>query len=446
MRKTIISILVICLLVLIPVIQGCNNTGEDTETPEPDTIIETEDDTTTFDASETTQAETELPGDSGPFGGDGYVQGRYLVNSFRPGAPLSDRTPLLQIDLENGNVLTVCPIENCTHDGDSPDCIYNTAFTVNSVCEGGGYILFTLYDSHSIVNTVKMYIFDVLNNSLKFVREVRHADTPLVYGGGMFYFEEKLTWEEMLKENIPSTDLNTVKLYKIDPKTCDETLLTRITPDERIYDYSDGYLVTRMYFSQFFYKISVNEPYEKTRILTPDGKDEFSTAGYMYKYGGIAVDYGKPAIYLYDTAQYLNIPVSCRITCAQRTGKTVVFQTVSGDAKYVKTGIDDSGKETSAYVCDPVIYFVDENGNYEAYEVGCDYVFYVNSVYGHKVFARSDVRLVDGNLINDGSERYLLIDLDTKDATVYDFENYNVNGNGKEIHTEKLSLTVNKLH
>ncbi len=455
--KRILSVgLCLCILILFVFLQGCGTddpsipeskelSGSESQTlsgPESQEDPSLPDNQSEDSSGAISEDPQQIPGDAGPFGSGGYIQGRYLVNAFRPGAPLSDLAPLLQIDLEDGTAQILCPDPKCTHDERSPDCPYHYMFTINFVCEGGGYVFFCAFESHGSVN--RLYVFNREQNTLKALRPINLAGLYAAYGDGKFFFTEKCAFDEI--EMLRITDGNTIKVIMLDPATGLETVIGRISQEESIFEYSGGFLITRTNYSQYFSRIDVHEPYTKTRVLTPDGKEEFSFTDYMYVSGNLAVKYSSPsAVYVYDDARFLKLPVDCRITAVQRVGETVVFQTVTSDSKYAKSGLDKDGNEATAYLCDPVIYLVQEDGTYEAFEIESDYLFVVSAVYGHKIFARSETRVEDGELLTD-SERYLLIDLDTGKTKIYGLDDYNANGNKAEITIQNLSWPVHRLH
>ena len=365
------------------------------------------------------------------------VKNQYLTNKISPCIPLSDFAPIWQIYTETGEMSVLCPDPACTHDKNTPTCIYNSINTVESVCEGNGYVLFMAYG----VNKYSLYLFNRGSNTVIFLRSVDHANSYIVYGDGNFFFSELMSEDEATDENI-------VKIIKLDPVTEKETVIAHVTKDERVYDYCDGCIVTVYGFFQSLNRIYANEPYTKTKLLTPDGKEQFSIGECAYGIGNIAVRHKKPsAVYLYEKSDYLQLPVDCQITSVKRVDDIVVFQTVMSEPVQVKTGVDENGSDTFAliYIFDPVIYFVSEDGSYEAFEIETDYMFSICAVSDHKIYVSSDTVIEDGKPVIDQPEKFFLIDLDTGNAVMYDFELYEALGGGS-VATENVTFKINKIH
>ncbi len=408
--KSIKVIILAGLLLLTAILSGCQN----------NIITDISDDSQSSQSSDI--AENETP-----------TLHRFFFQTLFPAS-------IMQIDMQTGDLLTLCPDPACTHDSRTPTCIYNNISFVLYACDGDGYVLFSASEFHNNKNYLYLY-----NRETKTVKQLRAFDdvSPyIVYGGGKFFFAELMEEDEI-------TDENTVKIIMLDPVTEKETSIARVTKNETVFDYFKGYLITRVNFSQFFNRISIREPYEKDALLTPDGENQFSLGLNVCFPGYICVRHFKPSyVYLYDKSEYLKMPVDCQITSVHRIGETVVFQTVTSDPKFVWTGGDESENEgegtyAKIYIFDPVVYFVNENGSYETYEIETDYMLSIQNIYGHKILATSDTVIQDGEPIIDQPEKYFWIDLDTGETVIYDFNFYSFN---KTISTEKMTLKVTKVH
>ena len=374
-----------------------------------------------------------------PFGGAGGDQCRYAVVRRLTGDVLCDVPPLRMLDLQTGEVSVLCPVPSCPHDRSDPGCPYADIASIPGACYGGGYTLF--FALHMSDTATGLYLYDHGAESLRMLRTVDFSGSGgIFYGGGVFYFSEA----------SQATDAKGIRLRMItalDPKTGDETVFAHVPGDERLYDVTDGYLITCVGGGQYFNRIETKAPYGKAEIPTPSGSVAHSVFDQTYMPGNVAAKFLPPAsVYLYDKAEYLKLPVDCRITTVKRTGDTVMFQTVTEDPKYILKGLDENGNEASAYLFDPVVYFVKENGDYEAFELETDYSLNITMAYGHKILAVSDTRKEGDRLISDGRELVLLFDLDTGKTFEYDFGAYDKEGKFVEIPTKEFTTKINKLH
>ena len=418
MQKLVFCFLLIFLLTAPLSLAGCNS----------------HDDVTTESNNVTTE-----PAYSGPFGGVGNTQDRYVTNNRNVGSILSTFVPLRMLDLETGEITVLCPDPSCTHGWTSPTCAYKDLVSIKESSTGGGYTLFIATRWHGLPDV--LYLFDSRANTLKMIREIASASSNgMIYGDGCFFLMEYADAKDISGNNVK-------KIIMLDPETEKETVIAHIPDEERIYDYTDGHVITAVGSLQGFNRILTEEPYTKTAIHTPDGKEYHTGFESTYCEGNICVKYFPPAsVYLYDKAEYLKLPVDCRITTVKRTGDTVMFQTVTEDPKYILKGLDENGNEASAYLFDPVVYFVKENGDYEAFELETDYSLNITMAYGHKILAVSDTRKEGDRLISDGNELVLLFDLDTGKTFEYDFGAYDKEGKFVEIPTKEFTTKINKLH
>ena len=426
-NKTISIILLICAVLTFAVFPGCKKTGSEDVTSSD----------TSLDTSSDTDAIPEA--DSGPFGNGEFHQERYTVTRLHGGLLFSTIRPLRMLDLETGEVSVVCPDPSCTHDANTPSCIYNSITFIRAAGIGGGYVLFIA--SHWHGEPDGLYLFDVKNNMLNKLRDIAYCDINIIYDEGKFYFLEYADVKDLKGDFVK-------RIIELDPATGNETIKAYITSAENLYDHTQGYIVTRYGFSQSFTRISDEDTDVRIKILTPDGNEEHNILkGYVYLIGGIAVKYSAPSsVYLYDKADYVELPVNCQIGSTQRVDGTIVFQTVSKDPKYALTGTDEEGNVINAYSADPVIYFLNPDGTYDVFELETDYSFSVAKVYGHKILAVSDTRKEGDRLIVDGNQLVILFDLDTGKTIEYDFDAYDKELKFIEIPTKEFTTKINKLH